>query len=76
MKTAAAPGILIAGLLLILPFTSVSAQEPDQQKRTKEVEGFDGVIPKKYEDCTLAWPKEERLSADTPEQELRAVEPL
>lgn len=48
-------------------FAAVSfAQDTDQPPRTKTVEGFDGVIAKRYQDSKPSWPKEERPPKDAP----------
>jgi arylsulfatase len=58
---------LIAGTLFAVSLTGHSAQDPSSnQLKTKTIEGFDGVIAKRYEDSTPAWPKEERTPKDAP----------
>jgi arylsulfatase A-like enzyme len=42
------------------------AQQYGEPPKTKTIDGFDGVIARRYEDSTPAWPKEERPPKDAP----------
>ncbi|WP_295798232.1 arylsulfatase [uncultured Microbulbifer sp.] len=66
MKSAALKSTILAVLLATGPSLHLSAESPDQKVETKTVEGFKGVIAKRYQDSTPAWPEEERPPASAP----------
>lgn len=57
---------MIAVLLILVPSASSFSQQSALQPETKSVAGFDGVIAKRYEDSTPAWPEVIRPSEDAP----------
>ncbi len=59
---AAVGGILASGAIMM----TAAGKAHAQQVRTKTVEGFEGVIAKKYEDSKEWWPKEKRPPKGAP----------
>jgi arylsulfatase len=57
---------MIVGPLVTVSSAGVWALESGQRPKTKTVEGFDGVIAKRYEDSTPSWPEQVRPPAGAP----------
>ncbi len=53
----------VALMLVVLITTQITAQETP---KTKKIEGFDGVIAKRYEDSVESWPKSVRPPEGAP----------